>query len=154
MSEPKLVIFDVLNAVNKKNAKYFNTLTEDEIKTIQPFVLMRWLTGTDDETQIMLLNEFVNPVAFPLTKHKELLWQLLTIANSGVRQRYTWPKLESKKESSKPIATALVKQAYGYNDSHAADALQLLTIEDLIDLAFDQGMPGEEITKLKKEMKK
>lgn len=153
MAETKLAIFDILNAVNNKNANYFDKLTDDEIKTIQPFVLMRWLTGTDDEAQIIMLNEFVNPYAFSLTEHKELVWKLLTIANSGNRQRYSWTKLDGKKNPNKPISMSLVQRKYGYNESDASDALQLLSSDQIMNIAWDFAIPTDEMTKLKKELK-
>lgn len=153
-AERKLDIFEVLNAINAKKSEFFDHLTDEEAKTIQPFVLMRWLTGTDDEQQIILLNEFVNPVAFTLTTHKKLLWQLLTICNSGTRQRYQWLKLPGKRIANKPIATELIKKTYGINTKEAIDTIQLLSEDQLIDMAFDAGMTGEEVTKLKKELKK
>jgi len=154
MAERKLDIFEVLNAINAKDVEYYDRLTVEEAKTIQPLVLMRWLSGTSDEQQIMLLNEFANPAVFPLAKHKKLLWQLLTVCNTGTRKRYQWPKDPGKRTVTKPIATGLVQRKYGYNSRHAQDAVALLSDDAIYDMAFDEGMSGEDMTKLKKELKK
>ena len=154
MAEYKLDIFEVLNAVNGKKADYYDKLAPEEQKALQPYVLIQWLTGTDDERQIILLNMFANESMFALSGHKKLLWQLLTVCNSGSRQRYQWLKQAGKSSVSRPTCVALVQKVYGYGDRDANDALNILTVEDLIDMAFDLGMTGEEVTKIKKEMKK
>lgn len=150
----KVDIFEVLNAINSKNVKFFELISSEQLKTVQPFVVMRWLTGTDDERQIILLNEFVNHIAFDLAAHKQLLIQMLSVCSSGVKQRYQWVKQSTKTAASKPIATELIRSTYGYNTPDAIAAVSVLSDDAILEMAVDAGTPAEVITKLKKELKK
>ncbi len=154
----KLDIFKVLNHISTKDRNYYNELTEEEQKALQPLVVMRWLTGTKDARQIFFLNELVNPFVFPfLTKngkefdHKHLLYNLMTTCTSSRGGRYYWNKAKSK-----PAVTAVVsvvKDYYKYNTAHAIEALSLLSNDDILEMAEHLGRQKEDIAKLKKELK-
>ena len=150
---PKLDIFRVLGAANKKDRAFISNIDEDEVKALQPFLVMRWMSGTSDARQVYFINEFVNQYAFTLTTHKTLLWQLLTVANSGQNQKYQWLKLPARSTSSKPVSVDAIKRMYKYNTSDANDALKLLDVDDVLDIAADVGMQPDEISKIVKEWK-
>jgi hypothetical protein len=152
-TERKLDIFRVLAAADKKDAKFYASLTEDEQKALQPFLVMRWMTGTSNALQVILVNEVINPYAFSLTNHKELLWKLLTICNVGKKQRYSWLKLPAKATSSKPVANKVVRQMYNYSTTEANDALRVLSRDDVLSMAADLGLQPDDIAKLKRELK-
>lgn len=152
-TERKLDIFRVLGQADSKHAEFYEKLTDEERKELQPFLVSRWLTGTSDPLQIVLINEFVNPYAFSLTKHKQLLWQLITVANSGRKQRYQWLKLPSKRESGKPNALRVVKEYYTYSTKDAIDALDILTRDQVLEMAEDLGWQPDDIAKVKRELK-
>lgn len=149
----KLDIFRVMKAADAKNPLFFNKLTEDEAKQLQPFLVMRWMTGTSSARQVYFMNEFVNPYVFSLTNHKQLLWQLLTVAADGKSKRYQWIKAPARATTSKPTSASVVQDYYGYNLKHANDALACLTVDDVIDMAEDLGRQHEEIQKITKEWK-
>lgn len=153
MTEKKLDIFRVLNAANDKNREFYNELTEEEVKAFQPFLVMRWMSGTQNGRQIMFINEFINPYAFPLTHHKQLLWDLLVVCNNGKKTRYTWNKLPAKKDPSRPTATKAVMQYYDYSSRDAVEALRILTRDDVLEIAEELGWQQEELAKIKREIK-
>ena len=148
---PKLDIFRVLNALNAKDTEFFNKLTEEEQKAFQPFIVMRWMSGTADARQVRFINEIANPYAFSLATHKALLWQLLVVCNSGKSQRYTWNKLPASTNTSKPVSARIVAQYFNYSLREANDALPLLTKNDILDFADDLGIQPDELAKIKKE---
>ena len=149
----KLDIFRVLNALNEKNVGFYGKLTVEEQKAFQPFLVMRWMSGTSDARQVYFINEFVNPFAFSLPNHKELLWQLLVLSNSGKQQRYTWNKLPASANSPKPASVKVVAEYFKYSLKDAAEALLVLSHQDIVDLAGELGIQPDEIAKIKKEFK-
>src|SRR5688572_7896274 len=76
-TKSKFDLFKALGSINKKDINYYKNLSEEEAKGLFPLVLMRWMTGTDDERQVVCLNEFANPYVFSLFRHKQLLANLL-----------------------------------------------------------------------------
>lgn len=153
MAERKLDIFKTLNAANSRNREYYEKLSEDEKKGFAPTVVARWMSGTSDAGQVMFINEFLNPYLFSLYKHPQLLWQLMTACNSGRNQRYSWNKLPNKKETGKSNTIQLLCRYLQCNTSHAADALDILTRDQVLDIADHMGLQPEEVAKVKKEMK-
>lgn len=151
---PKLDIFRVLGAANKKDREFLDGLTPEEVKAFQPFLVMRWMTGTDSARQVFFTNEFVNPFAFSLSSsHKQLLWQLMTIANAGKNQRYEWIKLPAKTTSSRPVSVEVLRRTYKYSTAECNDAMKMLDVDDILEMAVDIGMQPDEISKITKEWK-
>lgn len=150
MAEHKLDIFAVLAALDKKDVDFYSNLSAEEQKSIQPFVLMRWLSGTYNKQQVFLLNEVVNPYMFSLNNHKDLMWKLMTICTSGKPQRYFWNKPEIK-GSSTPTAVKVIQQYFGYNSKDADQALKMLQPDDIILMAEEMGWQDEEVNKIRKE---
>lgn len=155
MTEKKYAfdIFKILEKLNLKDRKFFNDLSDEELKALQPLVLMRWMSGVAEARQVYFLNELVNPMVFPLTKHKRLLLDLLMISGPGHNRRYTWTKAKGKTLSNTPKALALVKEEYGLSTSHALDALKILTNADILQLAQEMGKQPDEVREISKEIK-
>ena len=152
----KLDIFQVLRKIDSKDRKFFDSLSEDELKGFLPFLIMRWMSGTSDPMQVYMLNELVNPYVFSFSDNKELLYYLLTTVSDDKRiKRYSWIKgPTANKKSSMPEALSVIKEYFGYNNKEAEDALNILSDEDIIDYASQLGKQKEEISKLSKELKK
>lgn len=153
MAAHKLDIFEVLRQIDEKNKKYLTTLTSEELATIQPSLLQRWLTGGASAKQIYFINEFVNPYVFPLYKHKQLLWNLCCIAADGKRTRYKWIKPPSRTTTKKPTSIRVIKETYGYSDKDADAAIGCMTLDGILDLAEDLGYQPSDITTIRKEWK-
>lgn len=151
--ERALNLFDALGKISTKQRKYYETLSEEERKEFLPVVLMRWLSGTSDARQIYFINEIVNPFVYSLHKHKELLAALMSVSTSGVSQRYSWLKANSKKSTNTPVIVELIKEYYRYTTSQAIDVLPLLEEADILGYASELGRQPDEIAKIKKEMK-
>lgn len=148
----KLDLFKYLGSLNKKDRDAYEKLSEEEQKQVAPVLILRWLSGTNDELQIQLLNEFLNPYVFPLYKHKELLSKLSVVSTSGSNPRVTWIKSQSKKTSKTPLALEVVKDYFGYSTEHAVDAMKLLEARSIVAYAEQLGRQPDEIKKIQKEL--
>lgn len=152
MAAYKLDIFDTLSKIdNKKTGNLYAKLSEDERKGFAPLIVMRWMSGTSDERQIMLLNEFVNPYVFPLVKHPELLMQLLQVSSSKMSRRYSWLGVKSKKKKAE--AWRVVAEYFDLSDRGVALIKPFPSDEEILSMADDLGLQKDEIKKLEKELK-
>jgi len=149
----KLDIFKVLNMISTKNTKGYENLSEEEKKGFLPVIVTRWLSGTSNPTQIIYINELVNPFVFSLHKHPQLLYDLMTLCGPNKPQRYYWNKTVSSKSTKLPVTVGVVRDQFGYNTKHALEALPLLSNDDIMEYAEDLGLQKDDITKLKKELK-
>ena len=150
---PKLDIFKVLGAANKKDRTFYENLTPEEQKAFIPLITMRWMSCVDQAAQVERTNQCVNPYIFSIHRHPLLLWQLLTIANTGVYQRASWIKAPGRISSSKPTSVQAIQQQYGYSTKRAVEALDLLTLEDVLEIGINHGFQPDELAKIKKEWK-
>ena len=150
----KLNIFDELTDISCKNKQFYSNLPEDLKKSVQPLVLMRWLTGTRDIRQVFFLNELANPLIFPLSKHKQLLIHILSICCSGKSQRYAWNKMERGSKNNKfPISIDVIKQYYQYSTKQAIQVLPLLSNDDILFYSEQLAIDSDKQKLLNKELK-
>lgn len=166
MTEKKYAmdIFKVLEKLNQKDRKFFAELSEEDLKSLQPLVLMRWMSGCNDARQVYFLNEIVNPMVFlqnvdneqtkfTNSKHKMLWLYLLMVSGPGKFRRYNWMKAKGKGISNTPKTLAMIKQHYQYNTKHALDVLKILTNEQILQIAEDFGKQPDEVREIAKEIK-
>lgn len=83
-----LKIFDILKELANKNYGFYDSLSEEDKKSISPYVLYQWLsTSTKNLPKFNNINKYI----FELQEHKDLLWKLLC-AVSG-KNRCSWIKM-------------------------------------------------------------
>ena len=153
----KLNLWPFLDSISYKNVNYYDTLTVENLKEFSPYVVMRWLSnGTPSEQarQICFLNEFVNPYAFELQKHKKLLYNLMSVCTTGTKQNYKFLPAKPQRITEFPMSVDLVKREFDYSSRDAAKVLVLLTDENIIGMGENYGLQKAEIAALKKELKK
>lgn len=144
-------IFEILKQLNNKNISFWDDLSEKEQRGVAPLVLMRWLSGTTDPVQIMLLNEVVNPLIFLLAKHKKLLWCLLTVCTTNPHQRYTWSKIKYAGGNQTNTVTC-IKKYLKISSRRAAELVNLVKPSDIILMAEELGYTDQEINKINVEL--
>lgn len=157
--EYKVELFPLLRNIATRNSAYFDSLSEDQQKEISPFLIMRWLTGCNDGSrnsamQIYFINAVVNPLVFPLGKHKKLLYDLMSASCTGKDCRWNFNKSNQKKGAGFSKTTAVIKTVFDYSTKEALDALPLLKDATIVEMAEDLGYQKEELAALKKELKK
>lgn len=152
MASFKLDIFKVLSDLSTGDHFTYRKLSDDEKKGFAPLVVMRWMTGTSDTSQIITVNEFANKMIFPLGKHPELLAMLLASCSTQKRpRRYNWVGIKSSKK--KTLARQVIMDYLGYSSQEMRKITVMPPSEEIIQMAEELGMQKEEMTKLKKELK-
>ena len=148
----KLDIFGLLGSLNNPKFKdIYAGLSDDEKKGFAPLVVMRWMTGTSDEQQIMSVNEFVKPTVFTLGKHPHLLMLLLQVCNTKTNKRYQWLGIKSKKKNVE--AMRVVSEYYEMSSREVKLLSPFPNEEEIYQMAEELGFQKDELTKLKKEFK-
>lgn len=145
-------LFAFLGALNRRDLQAFNKLTEEGQKAAHPLVIMRWLSGTNDQAQIIRLNEFANRYVFSLGQEKPLLFKLLASACTGKTQRTTW--LKGPGSNSQRLALEAVKSQFQCSTREAKGYIELLSSEDILRFAEEAGWDKEQLKKLTTELGK
>lgn len=147
-----LDIFTLLEQINNKDYFFYEELTDEERKGFVPLLTMRWLSGTDEPAQIVLLNEVVNPYVFSLHNHRNLLYKLLTIC-AVKPQKYKWIKNQSKNSNKLKHVVALLCKHYNYSSRRVLEIINFLSNEQILQIAEQHGLQQNEIQEIKKELK-
>jgi hypothetical protein len=150
--ERALDIFMLLGELDKKNYNIWDSLGEDQKKEFSALVTMRWMAGTTDQRQLIMLNEIVNLTVFNLPEHRELLMKLLAVCSSGEKKRYSWInyKVGSSKKNKRSVE--LIAEHYGMSMKDAEDSLRLFSVSEIIELGEMHGLQKDEMKLLKKEV--
>ena len=113
MASHKLDISRQLSAVSNKNYAFYESLTEEEKKEFNPYILMRFISNPKGDADIQswfieLTNEYINKNFWDLSKsHKELLWKLYSAVGVGMPIDCTFltmPKRETVNKFEQLIA--------------------------------------------------
>jgi hypothetical protein len=100
-------IFKVLSAIDLKDYKYFDNLTEEQQKEISPYLLLRWnstVHGNNDISKYYALssNSFINENFWDYSNNKKFCWLLLCASSPGIgKQKHYWLGSAKGKNDSK-----------------------------------------------------
>jgi hypothetical protein len=149
-TERKFDIFKIIeDKINKLDIAFFDKLEPYEIRQIYPLIIMKWVSGGKNATQIKLTNDLVNTVCFQLYNHPKLLYKLLMATSTG-KSRPVWVKRPSKAKESSTIN--IIKEFHNCSTEQASDYLKLFSNDDILEMAERLGSDKETVTKLKKEL--
>lgn len=96
-----------LEAVDLRNYDFYDNLSDQEKKEFSPYVLMRYVSNVQGETNIQewfleTTNELVNKDHWVLSKnHKGLLWKLFAGCGAGVKTYHPYLKAGTKEKAIK-----------------------------------------------------
>lgn len=144
-------IFEILKRIDASDISYYDNLSIDEKKKVLFFLIQRWMTGTCDDKQILMINEFVNTKIFSLYKHQNLIYKLLCCSSTG-KKRYKWEG-RKKKENSNALINFLC-EFYECSKSDAAEYANILDADSILEMAKSFGLDKDQIAKIKKDIKK
>ena len=110
-----LDLFDVLNALDKKDYGYYDRLTDEQKKKFVPFMMLHWMSAVkgsgDVQGYYLQSTEYhANKYIFNenVQKHPKLQWLMLCAASPGVGKQYhQWiPHIKDKVSKYKEAAKA------------------------------------------------
>lgn len=153
MAERALDIFNLLSNLDRKNKFVWDNLTDDQRKEYAPLIAMRWMSGCDDQRQILYLNALMNQMVFVPGDHKELLMKIQAICGSGRTKRYQWVGIKAKSDKKPQLAIKVIKETFGYSTKVAVDYVDMFTQAEYIEMAEKLGWQAQEIKDLKKQVK-
>lgn len=145
-----LDIFALFEKINAGDHNFYDALTPEQKKEFSALIFMRWLSGTGDSSQIVMLNNFVNEYVFNLSKHPALLSKLLVVSTPRRPKRYQWIKANAKVVKCDERCK-IMNARYGLSTREARQMLELLKTEDYLEIAAELGYQKDEIEKLRKE---
>lgn len=142
-------IFQVIKAINE-GSSLFDELSDDDLKGFHPYVLTRWLAGSNNPSIILYLNELANVHNAGLYKQKRLLFRLLqTTRGANVQAKWIAPPAKTKRETS---AVKVIQESLQCSKREAATYLDSLAAETIIAEAERLGWQKDELKKLKQEL--
>jgi hypothetical protein len=149
MADKKFDIFETLDKISKKDIKFFDNLPEHESRQMSPLVLMKWMTGTKNKLQVTMVNTLVNMTCFSLYKHPKLMYKLLMVSSTS-KGRVSWLKRKSKEKETEILK--VISEYYDCSFCDAASYRNILTHDNILDMADTINIDKEHLTKLKKEL--
>lgn len=127
-------LFDFFDAANRGNHEFVDTLSDDQVKKIAPYVLLMWANGATRNTaeHVLYTNMVMNPYVFSLSTRPRLLLSLFIAANEDEdNPRYQFRKYGMTKESSD---VQLIAQHYKCGTITAKQYHSMMSEEDLEEL--------------------
>lgn len=153
----KLALNKVLSALDNRQINFYDTLSDEEKKDFQPYVLMRFMSHSETNHELaklslMATNEFVNKYQWDLPKEKELYAKLLSASGLGFKQNHKWIAGKNTKNSSDPVKL-LVKEKFkmiGWNANTVELNLYIsrMSNNDVKELCDEFGKQKEEAKKI------
>ena len=130
-------IFEVLKHLDNKDYGYYESLSEEQQKEIQPYTLARWMSaiyGNESSHQSLnkRVNERVNKRFWELSKYKDLQWKLLCTVGNKTTYKHQWiPTTKSNTDK----ATMLLRNFYSHlNDEEFQLKLKTLEKRDITEI--------------------
>ena len=149
----KLDIKNEMKAIDTKDRKWYNSLTDEEKSKLSLWPLMRYTSSEGDknfkEHYLEWTNEVVNVHFNKLRQHPELQFKLLQLVGLGKPTFHPWiaPGKRGKKNK---IHEWVIKNYSHLNDDEVDIFISTRTKEDFISLFEEYGMTKKEIKELLK----
>lgn len=139
-------------AIDRRQFKWYDSLSEEEQKKLSMWVLMRYCSATDSKVEeinlhyLTLTNELVNVHFNTLRHHPELQFRLMQVIGVGTSQFHPWiaPGKRKKDTSANPKLFGLIeKQCPHYSDDEVELLISMMDKDDIKQLLQDYGIPDK-----------
>ena len=141
-------------ALDRRDFKWYASLSEEDQKALSMWVLMRYASAVDSRVDgishhyLMMVNDIVNVHFNALRKHPELQWRLMQICALGTTQMHPWIKPGKRKGQVKGNAK-MVKFYLGLyphlSDDEVEWVLTNMSKEDKTELLEGAGIEKKKI---------
>lgn len=153
MKKPVVDIFKLLRHIDAGDLMYYESLSDEEKKSISMFMVARWQSCTKNMNQIVMSNALVNSTVLQFgTKHSAMLYRLMLIASSGTEKQYKWVPKATRKHK-RPESTDVIASYYNISKMDASEYHNMFTVADVIELANSMGKSEATIKQIKNEYK-
>lgn len=112
MAGKMLPLAQVLGALDRRDKKYYDRLSDEDKKAFVPYIMLRYASNVEGdqfftEHYVTTTNELVNVNYWQLSKHPKLQWLLFSMVGAYEPQRHPWLKSNSKRAKKSELQTAL-----------------------------------------------
>ena len=144
----KLNIKEEMRAIDAKDRRWYDSLTEEEKGKLGMWLLMRYTSSAGEklfqEHYLEWTNEVVNVHFNKLRKHPQLQWQLLQLVGLGKPTYHPW--IAPGKAGKKNKLQKWVEENYPHlNDDEVDIFIAVRSKEDFIDLFEEYGLDKKQI---------
>ncbi len=153
MNKATLTIKTEMQAIDTKNRTWYNSLTDEEKKSLNIWVLTRYLSSVkhsikDFETHyIEWTNELINTHSNILRTHPELQFKLMQVVGLGKAQFHPW-LAPGKRGKDNKVLKWVKEHNLEWNDDECDLYISLTPKEEIQDLMLQHGMELKEVKKL------
>ena len=133
----KLSIGNEMAQFDRKNRKFYDSLTDEEKKKFSNFLMIRWGSAVqgDPELQdyyVRSCNHYLNKRFFDINRHPKLQWLCATAVSPGLgEQRHAWIAPKKKEAGASGIRKQLAELYPQLKDDEIALMAQLNTKKDI-----------------------
>lgn len=144
----KLNIKEEMRAIDSKDRRWYNSLTEEEKNKLGMWLLMRYTSSAGEkmfqEHYLEWTNEVVNVHFNKLRKHPQLQWQLLQLVGLGKPTYHPW--VAPGKSGKVTKLQKWVQENYAHlNDDEIDIFINIRNKEDFIELFEEYGLDKKQI---------
>lgn len=144
----KLNIKEEMRAIDAKDRRWYDSLTEEEKSKLGIWLLMRYTSNAGEkmfqEHYLEWTNEVVNVHFNKLRKHPQLQWQLLQLVGLGKPTYHPW--IAPGKAGKKNKLQKWVEENYPHlNDDEVDIFISVRSKEDFIELFEEYGLDKKQI---------
>lgn len=159
MTNYKLDLKTVLSNLDHGNKDFFNSLSDEEKKSFQPFVLMRFMSSVQNseypEIALISINEIVNKHFWDISREVELNAKLLAACGYKKNMFHKWiPNKISKTNAVMSFVRDIFNHRRWHCNKMELDIfINKLNLEQLEGLCSEYGKSKEETSKITKDYK-
>ena len=141
-----LNIFDLLDRADRGEMAWYDFLLEDEKKEFKPWLIQRWISSK----KLQLVNEITNPCIGSIPH--DLAWRLFCSIGIPGTRNYKFPP--TARAVQRDPVLELVAKSYGVSKKVAKTYLPILSVEDILELAEEDGWEKKEMKALAARLQK